>query len=89
MVAVVTIGTLASGASLEQVADLVAAGSRPASTVIAYDDEGNVESVTVGPIVTTYTYNPDGSVATDTRDGVTREYEYDDAGNLVSIEEVA
>lgn len=60
----------------------------PAATVIAYDADGNVESVTEDGAVTTYTYNADGTVDTDTRGAVSRQYTYDGDGNLTGIEEI-
>jgi YD repeat-containing protein len=79
------VGTPGASASQSIQIDLSAP---PAATLIAYTESGDVDSVTVDGITTTYTYNLDGTVATDTRLGKTRQYTYD-AGDLVSIEEIA
>lgn len=57
-------------------------------TVIGYDGDGNVDSVTDNGIETTFTYNANGTVDTDTRLGKTRQYTYDTNGNLTNIEEI-
>jgi YD repeat-containing protein len=68
----------------------VAAPAFAEATVITYDAEGNVETVTTNGITTTYTYDTDGNVATDSRTvgetTTTRTYAYDTAGNLTGIE---
>jgi YD repeat-containing protein len=61
------------------------AAAFPAELVIAYDEDGNVETVTEDGITTAYTYNADGTVDTDTRGAVTRQYTYVD-GDLTGIE---
>lgn len=57
----------------------------PPTTVIVYNADNTVASVTENGITTAYTYNVDGSVATDTRNFVTRAYVYDGLGNLTSV----
>jgi len=54
-------------------------------TVITYNVDGTVATVTEAGVVTTYTYNVDGTVNTDNRGGVTRTYTYDGSGNLTGI----
>lgn len=59
-------------------------------TLITYDDDGNVDTVTENGLTTTYTYNVDGTVATDSvtiaGETINRSYTYDGDGNLTEIE---
>lgn len=63
----------------------LAAVTFPATSVITYNPDGSVDTVTESGVLTTYAYNADGTVHTDTRAGVTRTYTYDGSGNLTGI----
>jgi YD repeat-containing protein len=57
----------------------------PAAATYTYDEDGNIDTETVGGVATTYTYNPDGTVATSQRgDGPVWIYTYS-GGVLVGV----
>jgi YD repeat-containing protein len=77
-------------ASLKNTIGTLAAPAFAEATVITYDADGNVDTVTTNGITTTYTYDTDGNVATDSRTvgetTTTRTYIYAPNGDLTGIE---